>query len=158
MAETSIKALSFGSEALPGARAYSEVPFGGMESKSGGAIPWDATAPVAIPGTYFQIGGYIDRLDLAPDGSQAIVRDYKTGKAPRKPLRLNGGSELQRCLYAFAVKALLGEKVTVSASLLYPRSDLDLPLDNPEAAMADPHHFPTHRRSEPQRWGCDRGT
>jgi hypothetical protein len=137
VAETSIKALSFGSEALPGARAYSEVPFGGMEPKSGGAIPWDATAPVTIPGTDFQIGGYIDRLDLATDGSQAVVRDYKTGKAPRRPMRLNGGSELQRCLYAFAVKALLGEKIAISASLLYPRSDLDLPLDNPEAAMAD---------------------
>ena len=137
VAETSIKALSFGSQTLPGARAYSEVPFGGMEPKSGGAIPWDATAPVTIPGTDFQIGGYIDRLDLAPDGSQAIVRDYKTGRAPRKPLRLSGGSELQRCLYAFAVKALLGKKVAISASLLYPRSDLDLPLDNPEAAMAD---------------------
>jgi hypothetical protein len=110
VAETSIKALSFGSEALPGARAYSEVPFGGMEPKSGGAIPWDATAPVTIPGTDFQIGGYIDRLDLATDGSQAVVRDYKTGKAPKRPMRLNGGSELQRCLYAFAVKALLGEK------------------------------------------------
>lgn len=137
VAQTSIKALSFGSEALPGARAYSEVPFGGTEPKSGGAIPWDAAAPVTIPGTDFQVGGYIDRLDLAPDGSQAIVRDYKTGKAPRKPLRLNGGSELQRCLYAFAVKALLGEKVAISASLLYPRSDLDLPLDDPEAAMAE---------------------
>lgn len=137
VAGTSINALSFGSQTLPGARAYGEVPFGGMEPKSGGAIPWDATAPVTIPGTDFQIGGYIDRLDLAPDGSQAIVRDYKTGRAPRNPLRLGGGSELQRCLYAFAVKALLGEKIAISASLLYPRSGVDLPLDNPEAAMAD---------------------
>jgi len=137
VAETSIKALSFGSGALPGARAYGEVPFGGMEPKSGSAIPWDAATPVTIPGTDFQIGGYIDRLDLAPDGKQAIVRDYKTGRAPRRPSRLNGGSELQRCLYAFAVKALLGEQVTISASLLYPRSGLDLPLDDPETAMAD---------------------
>ena len=137
VAGTSINALSFGSQTLPGVRAYGEVPFGGMEPKSGRAIPWDATAPVTIPGTDIQIGGYIDRLDLAPDGSQAIVRDYKTGRAPRNPLRLGGGSELQRCLYAFAVKALLGEKIAISASLLYPRSGVDLPLDNPEAAMAD---------------------
>jgi hypothetical protein len=137
VAKTSISALSFSSHTLPGARAYGEVPFGGMEPKSGGAIPWDAATPVTIPGTDFQIGGYIDRLDLAPDGSQAIVRDYKTGRAPRNTLRLGGGSELQRCLYAFAVKALLGEKVAISASLLYPRSGVDLPLNNPEAAMAD---------------------
>ncbi len=90
-----------------------------------------------IPGTEFRIGGYIDRLDLAADGSHASVRDYKTGHPPKKPIRLDGGSELQRCLYAFAVKSLLGDRVTISASLLYPRADLDLPLDDPESAMAD---------------------
>jgi PD-(D/E)XK nuclease superfamily len=135
--ETSGKALSFRNDALPNSRAYSEVPFGGLEPKSGSAAPWDTTAPVVIPGTDFQIGGYIDRLDVAADGSQALVRDYKTGNPPKKPIRLNGGSELQRCLYAFAVKALLGERVAISASLLYPHADLELQLDNPDAAMAD---------------------
>ena len=33
--------------------------------------------------------------------------------------QLDGGSELQRCLYAFAVKALLGDDVSIQASLLY---------------------------------------
>jgi hypothetical protein len=135
--ESSVKALSFQNTALPNARCYSEVSFGGLEPKSAAAAPWDTTAPVVIPGTNFQVGGYIDRLDVAADGSQALVRDYKTGNPPKKPIRLNGGAELQRCLYAFAVKALLGERVAVSASLLYPRADLDLPLDNPDAAMAD---------------------
>jgi hypothetical protein len=135
--EVSVKALSFHNEVLPNARSYSEVPFGGLEPKSGAVAPWDTSAPVVIPGTDFQIGGYIDRLDVAADGSRALVRDYKTGNPPKKPIRLNGGSELQRCLYAFAVKALLGEHVAISASLLYSRADLDLQLDSPDAAMAD---------------------
>ena len=48
--------------------------------------------------------------------------DYKTGK-PRVPGTLNGGTELQRCLYAYAVAALLGRKVDVEAALLFPRKD-----------------------------------
>ena len=135
--DAAVEALSFRNDALPGARAFSEVPFGGAESKSAGEAPWNIAAPVVIPGTDFQIGGYIDRLDVAADGSQAIVRDYKTGKPPDRAIRLNGGAELQRCLYAFAVKALLGERVAVSASLFYPRAGLDLILDDPEAAMAE---------------------
>jgi len=133
----SVKALSFRGEALPGASAYSEVPFGGVEPKSTAAAPWDVTAPVVIPGTEMRIGGYIDRLDVAKGGSRALVIDYKTGRPPEKPVRLNGGSELQRCLYAFAVRALLGEHVEIRASLLYPHADVELPLDDPGAAMSD---------------------
>jgi hypothetical protein len=32
----------------------------------------------------------------------------KTGRKPKDDIILNGGNELQRCLYAFAVKAMLG--------------------------------------------------
>ena len=46
-------------------------------------------------------------------------------------------SELQRCLYAFAVKALLGDDVAISASLLYPREQIDLQLEDPEAVLAE---------------------
>ena len=53
----------------------------------------------------------------------------------RGDIRLNGGRELQRCLYAFAVKALLGDDVAISASLLYPREPIDLQLDDPEAVL-----------------------
>ena len=52
-------------------------------------------------------------------------------------IRLNGGRELQRCLYAFAVKALLGDDVAITASLLYPREPIDLQLDDPEAVLAE---------------------
>ena len=50
---------------------------------------------------------------------------------------MNGGRELQRCLYAFAVKALLGDHIQISASLLYPREPLDLQIDDQEAVLAE---------------------
>lgn len=131
------RALSYGDDLLPGARSYGEVPFGGSEPKSDAETPWDASTPVTIPDTGFNIAGYIDRIDISGDGKRALVRDYKTGRPPRGDIRLNGGRELQRCLYAFAVKALLGDDVDISASLLYPREPVDLQLDNPEAVLAE---------------------
>ncbi|MBZ9973946.1 PD-(D/E)XK nuclease family protein [Mesorhizobium sp. BR-1-1-10] len=131
------RALSYGDDVLPGARAYGEVPFGGSAPKSDAKTPWDTCTPVTIPDTGFNIAGYIDRLDISGDGKRALVRDYKTGRPPRGDIRLNGGRELQRCLYAFAVKALLGDDVAISASLLYPREPIDLQLDDPEAVLAE---------------------
>ena len=129
------QALAFRDGDLAGARAYGEVPFGGMDPKSDGAIPWDAEAPVAIPDTGFSIRGHIDRLDVSGDGRRALVRDYKTGRVPKDDIVLDGGKELQRCLYAFAVKALLGDKVAIEASLLYPREERDLRLEDPDATL-----------------------
>ncbi|ALC11375.1 PD-(D/E)XK nuclease family protein [Sphingopyxis sp. 113P3] len=131
------RALSYGDNLLPGARSYGEVPFGGSQPKSDAQTPWDSSTPVTIPDTGFNIAGYIDRLDIAGDGKRALVRDYKTGRPPRGDIRLNGGRELQRCLYAFAVKALLGDDVAISASLLYPRDPVDLQLDDPEAVLVE---------------------
>ena len=131
------RALSYGDDVLPGARSYGEVPFGGSEPKSEAEAPWDTSTPVTIPDTGFNIAGYIDRLDISGDGKRALVRDYKTGRPPRGDIRLNGGRELQRCLYAFAVKALIGDDVAISASLLYPREPVDLQLDDPEAVLAE---------------------
>ena len=128
-------ALAFRDEDLAGVRAHGEVPFGGSEPKTDGVIPWDAEAPVEIPDTGFRIAGYIDRLDISADDRHALVRDYKTGRAPKNDIVLDGGKELQRCLYAFAVRALLGTRVSIVASLLYPREDRDLRLDDPDAAL-----------------------
>ena len=134
-ADLSKRALTFCVEALPGARAFSEVPFGGSEPKSDVALPWDAAKTVEIPGTGFKIAGYIDRLDISGDDRQAMVLDYKTGRVPKDSIILDGGKELQRCLYAFAVKALLGGDVEIRASLLYPRAEIDLRLADAEATL-----------------------
>lgn len=130
-------ALTYGNQELAGAQSYAEVPFGGSAPKSDGAIPWDPSRRVEIPGAGFAIKGYIDRLDILDDGKRAIVRDYKTGRAPKSAIRLNGGKELQRCLYGFAVKSLLGEDVSITASLLYPKENLDLQLDDADAVLSE---------------------
>ncbi len=135
--QLSRRALTFGDERLPGTRAFGEVPFGGAVPKSDVAPPWIAAASVQIPESGFRIAGYIDRLDISADGRRALVRDYKTGKKPADNIVLDGGRELQRCLYAFAAKAMLGDEVEISASLLYPRDEIDLRLDNPEATLVE---------------------
>ena len=131
------RALAFRDKQLSDALAYGEVPFGGAEPKSDTAQPWDAKAIVEIPDAGFRIAGYIDRLDISADGRRALVRDYKTGRQPKDSITIDGGRELQRCLYAFAVKAMLGDGVTISASLLYARDELDLRLDDPEATLLE---------------------
>jgi len=131
------RALIFGDEVLPNARSYGEVGFGGAEPKTEGAQPWDPEAPVEIPDTGFRITGYIDRLDLSGDGSRALVRDYKTGRPPKEGIVVDGGKELQRCLYAFAVKAMLGNQVSITASLLYPRVPVEHVLADAEAALRE---------------------
>ncbi|MDP3593566.1 PD-(D/E)XK nuclease family protein [Phenylobacterium sp.] len=131
------RALTYGDEHLPDARSYGEVAFGGLSVKSDADSPWDSATVVEIPDAGFRIAGFIDRLDISGDGKRVLVRDYKTGRPPKDNIRLDGGRELQRCLYAFAVKALLGADVSISASLLYPRDQIDLQLDDPEATLVE---------------------
>ena len=131
------RALTYGDEHLPQARSFGEVAFGGATPKADAASPWNSETPVEIPATGFRIAGYIDRLDLAGDGKRALVRDYKTGRPPKDDISLDGGRELQRCLYAFAVKALLGADVSISASLLFLRDQIDLQLADPEATLTE---------------------
>jgi hypothetical protein len=135
--DLSTRALARRDDRLPDARSYGEVPFGGACPKPEAALPWDAAAAVEVPGTGLRIEGYIDRLDISGNGCSALVQDYKTGKKPKDDIVLNGGKELQRCLYAFAVKAMLGNDVTISASLFYPRDKADLRLDDPETTLND---------------------
>jgi hypothetical protein len=135
-----IRALTWNESPLPGQRSWGEVPFGGDAGPgdAGVAWPWDATRPVVIPGTTLAIGGFIDRLDLSADGTLARVTDYKTGKPPKpKDIpQLGGGGELQRCLYASAVRALLGQHVAVEARLLYTAPDGSLlPLEDPAGQL-----------------------
>lgn len=130
-----VDALSWPLPALAGGRSHAEVAFGGMAAVNPDG-PWDSRQPVTIPGTTLRIQGRIDRLDLSGDSRTARLVDYKTGR-PKDPGVLNGGSELQRCLYASVVKAMLGPTVTVEAALLFPREGgLYLPLADTAGALA----------------------
>ena len=121
--------------------SFSEVPFGGAEPKTDAPLPWDTAAAVEIPGTGFRINGYIDRLDVSTDAQLARVYDYKTGRAPKDAIVFNKGKELQRCLYAFAVRALLGNSVEVSTALLYLWEQQQLTLDDAEGTLAQLQQF-----------------
>lgn len=121
---------------LIGQRSFAEVPFGGAMPEDGVDYPWDVTATVVIPETDIRVQGRMDRIDLSGNGTEVRVTDYKTGQLPKKPseLVINGGKELQRCLYAFTVKALI-DGAEVTASLSYPRAETSLPLPDPEQTL-----------------------
>ena len=128
-------ALSWPLDAYPGQASHSEVVFGDPDAVPGNT-PWNGSRPVTIPGTDLRIRGRIDRLDVSADGSLARVVDYKTGR-PRDPGTLEGGRELQRCLYAYAVRSLLGPEATVEAALLFPKGEAAryAPLQDTGAAL-----------------------
>lgn len=135
--QTALNALQHPEPSLADQKSYTEVPFGGQEAKSDGAIPWDPATVVKIADTGFQISGFIDRLDLSGDAAKARVIDYKGGRLPPKPVILQGGKELQRCLYAYAVKALLGDDVEIDAALLYPRDAEARHLEAPAEVLEE---------------------
>jgi hypothetical protein len=134
-------ALTYRLDRLPNQKSWTEIPFGMTDGRGRSQLPWDPTLSVEIPGTGVVIQGQIDRLDLSGDNRQARVIDYKTGRLSRDmaDVVLKGGTELQRCLYAFAVRTLLGPKVKVEAALLYPKAaDGDqamFPLDDIQGAL-----------------------
>ena len=119
--------------------AHAEVPFGGAPAKSKRENPWDSEQSVEIPQAGFFIRGYIDRLDLSADGKSAWVRDYKTGKSPKvsddHPFVLDRGRELQRCLYAYAARAMLGPDTVIRTSLHYLKDKRDITLIEPELTL-----------------------
>ena len=142
--ELAVTALTRDETPLPGQRTWSEIPFGsGGRAKSSGEdgrtnLPWDPSTPVYIDGTQIRIGGFIDRLDLSEDGRLARVTDYKSGRAPDKPIQMNGGAELQRCLYGFAVRSLIRTRPEVEARLVYPRAgDEAMVLDDTQEKLKD---------------------
>jgi hypothetical protein len=131
--DLAIIVLTFEEPSLPGQRSWAEIPFGddyrarNLTPEQRAKLPWDPLAPVVIPGTNLRIGGSIDRLDLAAAGDIARVTDYKSGKPPRSGCNptLKRGAELQRCLYAFAVRSLLPGVNSISSRLLYPKAAED---------------------------------
>jgi hypothetical protein len=109
-------------------KTWVEVPFGGAPDifAQRRALPWNNEEAVVLPGSNIRIGGYIDRLDVSADGTQARVTDYKSGTIRRKSIILDGGREVQRVLYAYAVKTMLPQVENVESRLHYPRAAADV--------------------------------
>ncbi len=147
-----IAALGYREQSLAGQRSWAEIPFGGdrrmedLTDERRALLPWDPTTPVVIPGTPVTIGGSIDRLDIDGAGTIARVTDYKSGKPPKKtaPI-LKGGAELQRCLYAYAVRSLVPTVKDVQTRLLFPKAEEDglYALADPAAVLASLAGFVT---------------
>lgn len=78
--------------------AHFELAFGG---------PDDALGPLELLDGELRLTGRIDRVDLGPDGTSAIVYDYKGRTAP-KPADWVPKGRLQMALYMLAVEQLLG--------------------------------------------------
>lgn len=137
------RALCHPLDALPEQRSWTEVGFGAGAGEARNDLPWDPVRAVEIPGADgVSIRGYIDRLDLSARGDRARVIDYKSGRLNSKmsDVAVDGGRELQRCLYAFAVKTLLRGSVAIEAALLYPSAEDGeqalFPLSDVDGALA----------------------
>jgi len=122
---------------LPGQSSFVEVPFGGGYETSRVRAPWDVERIVKVPGTEIKIRGIIDRLDCSGDRKIARVTDYKSGKVPKgiDTISIDGGKELQRCLYGFAVRDLMGSDVNIDSRLLFTRGNVSASLQDPDKVL-----------------------
>jgi hypothetical protein len=118
-------------------RSFAEVAFGKVPKWINAERPWEQDVTVVIPGTDITVQGVIDRLDIANGGTRTFVVDYKSGKTPSgvDKFVLNGGKELQRPIYSFAVKTLLGPQVEVQAALSYPLTGTYAVLPDADQAL-----------------------
>jgi len=137
--QVTLAALQIKEDPLPEQRTWAEVPFGrDWEEPEGGKNPWDPVSPVTVADLGIRINGRIDRVDVDGNGKRARVTDYKTGRVPRnvEVQTIDGGSELQRCLYLLAVRSLLPKVKTIESRLLYPGSGNRIyPLPDPDNAL-----------------------
>jgi ATP-dependent helicase/DNAse subunit B len=67
----------------------------------------DDDDPGALTLGDFDVRGKIDRIDVAPDGRSAVVRDYKTGSSVSGAAKFEDEGSLQVQLYMLAARRLL---------------------------------------------------
>jgi RecB family exonuclease len=135
-------ALMLGRSFQPGSRSWTELPFGQAQIPNPPlSLPWEARTEVRIPGTAVRIRGRIDRLDLNAAETTVRVNDYRTGKEPPKAdqIRLAGGKEIQRVLYALAVRQLRPDIQDIVARLIFLGGDTPTryQLDGVDAAITE---------------------
>jgi RecB family exonuclease len=122
--------------ALPGQQSFAEVPFGRLDGKGIPNLPWNPGQPLVLSG--IKVSGKVDRLDVSGDGRRARVVDWKTGGLPdgADQWTINGGREVQRPIYAGAVRQLMGIE-NVEAGLAYLRDGaVWVPSADAAAALA----------------------
>jgi PD-(D/E)XK nuclease superfamily protein len=123
--QLAFKALTLDEPFRPGTRSWTELKFGEPELTGAAELPWDPQQPVRIHGTNFLLRGSIDRLDLTTVRNAVRVSDYKTGSEPKNAGQIvfHRGTELQRVIYAAAVRQLLPDISHIVARLIFLGTD-----------------------------------
>ena len=107
-----------------------EVSFGPARARAEGEP--HSREPLAIDlgdGRTLSVSGKIDRIDKKPDGT-LVLRDYKTGRAPRDDGGLfRGGRQLQIPFYLLAAERLFPGLVVTEAFLDYVDGGRQVSLD-----------------------------
>ncbi len=117
--------------------AHFEVSFGLGEKPAGGEphLP----EPLLIDlgdGRLLRVSGKIDRIDRRADGT-LVIRDYKTGKAPRDEGGLfRGGKQLQIPFYILAAARLFPDEAVTDAFLDYVDGGRQVAVD-PEVVKSE---------------------
>jgi len=119
-ARRALRGLTTGRSFQQGTTSWTELEFGKVGAGDARA-PWPADREVVVGEEQVRLGGRIDRVDVGAAGERVRISDYKTGKTPANADRivLGGGKELQRVLYAMAVRQMLPNATTVSSRLVY---------------------------------------
>jgi ATP-dependent helicase/nuclease subunit B len=90
-------------DALP---AWFEAPFGAGLHDSDGVDPFEIDLP---NGGTVEFRGYIDRVDISPDGEEIQLFDYKTGSTPSMT-KTTGGTTFQLPIYLLAAEQVLTDE------------------------------------------------
>lgn len=100
--------------------AYFEVAFGMQVDASAGEPHMREPLEIELgDGRTLRVAGRIDRIDRRADGT-LVLRDYKTGKAPRDEAGIfRGGKQLQIPFYVLAAGKLFPGQPVVEAFLDY---------------------------------------
>jgi ATP-dependent helicase/DNAse subunit B len=116
----SLRGLIIDESFQSGTRSWTELSFGEEGTKLPD-VPWQAHCSVLIGKARLRLGGRIDRVDVAAGGERVRISDYKTGLTPPNAavIVVDGGRELQRVLYAIAVRQLLPDANTVISRLVF---------------------------------------
>lgn len=140
----SLRGLTVDESFQSGTRSWTELAFG--DGSSDGDAPWQGMQNIVIGDAGLRLGGRIDRLDLAAAGDRVRISDYKTGATPANAagIVIDRGRELQRVLYAIAVRQLLRDAAVVISRLVFlDGSSKPYPLTGPvlDAAAQDVTQF-----------------
>ena len=91
-----------------------------------GEDSWDEASWRMKGGDAIKLRGYIDRVDVSPDGRSALVLDYKTGGSGYynglKDDPTDKGKLLQLGAYALAAEREFGKRVDVRSAYWFPTS------------------------------------